>query len=278
MTPARARLAVLIDAENVAARYLEPLLTEITKHGVATIKRAYGDWTAPSLSPWRQKLLSNSVIPVQQFSYTSGKNSSDSTLIIDAMDLLHAGRIDGFCLVSSDSDFTRLAARIREQGLLAHGFGQLKTPKAFVSACDHFHYLEKLPGSTIAAVATAKVQAPTAKVANSAPATNKPPKATPAAAGKPLAPAAVADGQRLNELLERAVQETADQHGWSNMSAVGKRLAELSPGFKASTWGFARLSALLDAHPQFQVKDGNSFVRHNPQLARRAVRPALSVV
>lgn len=264
MTPARARLAVLVDAENVAARHLEPLLTEIGRHGVATIKRAYGDWTARRLASWKPMLLANSVIPVQQFSYTSGKNASDSTLIIDAMDLLHAGHLDGFCLVSSDSDFTRLAARIREQGLFAHGFGQAKTPQAFVSACDRFHYLEQL-----------------AEAASPSSAADARPSATPALTTLPSDESngrALLGDERLHQLLVQAVQETADSQGWASMSTVGNRLAMLSPGFRTNAWGFARLSALLNAHPEFEVRPGNSFVRHDPQPARRAVRPALSVV
>ena len=138
------RLAVLIDAENASARLIQPLLNEVAKYGTANVKRIYGDWTTPNLSAWKHSLNKFAIQPIQQFRYTTGKNASDSALIIDAMDLLHSGRVDGFCIVSSDSDFTRLACRIRESGHSVFGFGQKKTPEPFVSACDRFIYVENL--------------------------------------------------------------------------------------------------------------------------------------
>ena len=140
--PHDARLAVLIDTDNASVSHLEALLSEIATLGTASVRRAYGDWTRPQLNSWKNVLLNYSIQPIQQFSYTTGKNATDSSLIIDAMDLLYTERFDGFCLVSSDSDFTRLAQRIREQGLLVYGFGRSTTPKAFVQACDRFTYLE----------------------------------------------------------------------------------------------------------------------------------------
>jgi len=137
-------LAVLIDADNAQPSITEALLSEVAKYGVASVKRIYGDWTTPNLSGWKTYLLEHSIQPIQQFRYTVGKNATDSAMIIDAMDLLFTRRFDGFCLVSSDSDFTRLASRIREEGLLVYGFGQKKTPKAFVSACDKFIFTEVL--------------------------------------------------------------------------------------------------------------------------------------
>jgi uncharacterized LabA/DUF88 family protein len=142
--PSQNSLAVLIDADNAQPSITEGLLSEVAKYGVASVKRIYGDWTTPSLSGWKSILLEHSIQPVQQFRYTVGKNATDSAMIIDAMDLLYAKRFDGFCLVSSDSDFTRLASRIREEGLLVYGFGEKKTPKAFVSACDKFIFTEVL--------------------------------------------------------------------------------------------------------------------------------------
>ena len=141
-------LAVLIDSDNAQAAVISDLLAEVAQVGTATVKRAYGDWTTPQLGSWKDVLNVHAIVPVQQFSYTSGKNATDSALIIDAMDLLHGGRVDGFCLVSSDSDFTRLATRIREQGLLVIGFGERKTPKAFVAACDRFLYTDLLKRDT----------------------------------------------------------------------------------------------------------------------------------
>jgi len=136
------KLAVLIDADNAQASIIQELLAEVSRYGTATVKRAYGDWTSTSLKSWKDVLHKMAIQPIQQFSYTTGKNSTDSSLIIDAMDLLHAGSVTGFCLVSSDSDFTRLATRIREAGLVVYGFGQRKTPEPFVAACDKFIYTE----------------------------------------------------------------------------------------------------------------------------------------
>ncbi len=138
------RLAVLIDADNAQPSLAEPLLAEVAKYGTAHVKRAYGDWTDTRLKGWKSQLLTQSIQPMQQFGYTTGKNATDSALIIDAMDLLYSGRFDGFCIVSSDSDFTRLASRIRESGLMVYGFGQKKTPEPFVAACDKFIYVEIL--------------------------------------------------------------------------------------------------------------------------------------
>src|ERR1700688_3624079 len=138
------RLAVLIDADNAQPSITEGLLAEVAKYGTAHVKRAYGDWTAPQLKGWKDQLLAQSIQPIQQFAYTRGKNSTDAAMVIDAMDLLYSGRFDGFCLVSSDSDFTRLAARLRESGLTVYGFGERKTPKPFVAACDKFVYIENL--------------------------------------------------------------------------------------------------------------------------------------
>ncbi len=144
MTEHAARLAVLIDADNAQPAIIDDLLAEVAKYGTAHVKRAYGDWTGTSLKGWKDRLLAQSIQPIQQFAYTAGKNATDSAMVIDAMDLLYSGRFDGFCLVSSDSDFTRLAAPLRESGLTVYGFGERKTPKAFVAACDKFIYIENL--------------------------------------------------------------------------------------------------------------------------------------
>ena len=141
------KFAVLIDADNVSDKYIKFILDEVTNDGIATYKRIYGDWTSPALVSWKKVLLDHSVMPIQQYSYTSGKNSTDSAMIIDAMDILYSGQVDGFCLVSSDSDFTRLAARLRESGMLVVGMGERKTPKSFISACNRFKYLDILANS-----------------------------------------------------------------------------------------------------------------------------------
>lgn len=232
-----ARLAVLIDADNAHAQHLEPLLVEIAKYGTASVRRAYGDWTTTGLTQWKAQLLAHSVQPIQQFSYTTGKNSTDSALIIDAMDLLHGGNVDGFCIVSSDSDFTRLAARIREQGLVAYGFGERKTPKPFVAACNQFIYVENL---------VAPVEAPAVSAA---------------VAPKPPA--------MPNKLLVEAVETAAGDDGWAHLGAVGSNLLRLRSDFDSRTWGHAKLADLFRAHPGFEVesrktgegKPPNAFVR-----------------
>ncbi|MCB2413067.1 NYN domain-containing protein [Demequina sp. TTPB684] len=239
-----ARLAVLIDADNASAQHLERLLVEIAKYGTATVRRAYGDWTSARLAKWKPELLAHSVQPIQQFAYTTGKNSTDSALIIDAMDLLHGGTVDGFCLVSSDSDFTRLAARIREQGLAAYGFGQKKTPKPFVAACTKFIYVENLGDAEEAPkpAATPEVTATKAKPAVTR--TSTATKAKPALQGD----------TRLAKLLSEAVEASADDDGWAHLGAVGSNLSRLSSDFDSRSWGFAKLTDLLKAHPGFDVE------------------------
>src|SRR5215471_7489828 len=193
-----ARLAVLIDADNAQAAIVDDLLAEVARYGTAHVKRAYGDWTGTSLKGWKDRLLAQSIQPIQQFAYTTGKNATDSAMVIDAMDLLYSGRFDGFCLVSSDSDFTRLAARIRESGLTVYGFGERKTPKAFVAACDKFIYIENLVQPDAAA----------------APA---------GAAPKPAARASAARLKRdaaLVSQLRNAVEAASDDDGWAPLASV----------------------------------------------------------
>lgn len=218
-----ARLAVLIDADNARAAHLERLLVEIAKYGTASVRRAYGDWTSTQLNSWKQELLKHSVQPMQQFSYTQGKNATDSALIIDAMDLLHAGNLDGFCLVTSDSDFTRLAARIREEGLTVYGFGEKKTPEPFRAACDTFVYVENL--------------AP----------------AKPAAAAAAVPPKLKRDA-RLDELLAEAVELASGDDGWAHLGPVGSHLSKLASDFDSRTWGFSKLKDLMQAHPDYVVQ------------------------
>lgn len=258
-----ARLAVLIDADNASAQHLERLLIEIAKYGTATVRRAYGDWTSARLAKWKQELLAHSVQPMQQFAHTKGKNSTDSALIIDAMDLLHSGNVDGFCLVSSDSDFTRLAARIREQGLLAYGFGKLTTPKPFVVACTKFVYVENLG-----------VAADAPLPATAAPASASPqakPAVTPTVAA-PQAKPALKGNTKLAKLLSEAVDTAADDDAWAHLGAVGSNLSRLASDFDTRTWGYAKLTDLFKAHPHYDVElrspgDGKakvSYVRRKP--------------
>ena len=260
-----AHLAVLIDADNASAEHLERLLIEIAKYGTATVRRAYGDWTSTRLSKWKPELLAHSVQPIQQFAYTTGKNSTDSALIIDAMDLLHGGTVDGFCLVSSDSDFTRLAARIREQGLMAYGFGQLKTPKPFVAACTKFVYVENMGDAADApkpaARATTATASATATKAKPAAVRATTPTASTTKANASVAPEpTVAKAKpplqgdtKLANLLSEAVEAAADDDGWANLATVGSKLSRLASDFDSRTWGYAKLTDLLKAHPKFDV-------------------------
>ena len=217
-SPNTDKLAVLIDADNAQASVIGDLLREVARYGTATIKRAYGDWTTPHLNSWREVLNSLAIQPIQQFKYTSGKNATDSALIIDAMDLLHGGRVDGFCLVSSDSDFTRLATRVREAGLAVYGFGEKKTPRAFVAACDKFIYTEIL----------------------------RPPVAKPVAIEAPQEP--------LKPLLIAAVSGAAKEDGWARLSNVGSLVVKSNPSFDPRNYGCEKLGELVQRQNYLKVK------------------------
>ena len=217
------RLAILIDADNSNPARLPALLAEIAKYGNASVRRAYGNWTSGHLGGWKGGLLEHSIQPMQQFNYTTGKNATDSFLIIDAMDLLYAGKLDGFCIVSSDSDFTRLAARIREQGLTVYGFGERKTPQAFVAACDKFIYTENL-GDEAPVKAGAK---PATKLKRD---------------------------RALDSLLAEAVEAASDDEGWAHLGAVGSNLQRLRSDFDTRSYGFAKLKDLMVAHPGYVLE------------------------
>lgn len=214
------RLAVLIDADNAQASIVTELLAEISRYGTASVKRAYGDWTTPNLKGWKEHLHKHAIQPIQQFSYTSGKNATDSSLIIDAMDLLHAGRFDGFCLVSSDSDFTRLATRLRESGVAVYGFGEAKTPEPFVSACDRFIYTEILRAKS---------------------STEAIPKGL---ASVPLA-----------QIIKPAVEASVRENGWAPLSVVGSILLKTLPSFDSRNYGFSKLGELVRKQPFLEVKE-----------------------
>ncbi len=218
------RLAVLIDADNAQAIMIEPLIMEIAKHGVASVKRIYGDWTNPHLKGWKEVLLQYAIQPIQQFSYTKGKNSTDSAMIIDAMDLLYSSRFDGFCIVSSDSDFTRLATRIREAGLLVYGIGEKKTPQAFVSACDKFIFTEIL---TVETETSKKQKTKTSKE--------------------------LKGDTRLVNLLRGAVDSSADDSGWANLATVGNKIVNQAPEFDSRNYGYAKLGELIEASKLFDI-------------------------
>ncbi|MDZ4047523.1 MAG: NYN domain-containing protein [Pseudoxanthomonas sp.] len=236
-------LAVLIDADNAQPSVIEGLLAEVAKFGVASVKRIYGDFTSQRLQGWKQALLKHSIHPVQQFAYTSGKNATDSSLIIDAMDLMYTGRFDGFCLVSSDSDFTRLAQRLREAGLTVYGFGERKTPDPFVQACDKFTYVEVLRQDAAEAEKPEPAK-PSGRVAKKA--TTKT-----ATAEKPKQPQ-----QAPRKLLNQAIEEASDEEGWAQLGAVGSYLNKLRSDFDPRLFGHRKLSDLFKAYPKwFEFKE-----------------------
>jgi hypothetical protein len=247
------RLAVLIDADNAQPSVIEGLLAEVAKYGVASVKRIYGDFTSPRMTQWKAALLRHSISPAQQFAYTSGKNATDSSMIIDAMDLLYTQRFDGFCLVSSDSDFTRLAQRLREEGLTVYGFGEKKTPDAFVRACDKFVYTEVLRKEAEASAPPKPATATPAKktAAKSAP-------AKPASAAIPAQAAATESKERSAEplplaLIRQAIEEASDENGWAFLGAVGSYLNKIQPDFDPRLYGHRKLSDLLKHQPRHFV-------------------------
>jgi uncharacterized LabA/DUF88 family protein len=219
------RLAVLIDADNTSAKIADGLFEEIAKLGEASVRRIYGDFSSTRSKGWTDILAKHAIIPQQQFAYTTGKNASDITLVIDAMDLLHSGRLDGFCLVSSDSDFTRLASRIREQGVDVFGFGEQKTPESFRQACRRFVYTENLVASVTNNQDTA-------------------------AAAKPLQPASAA-----TPLIKKAITQLESEDGWVTLGEVGKQLANLASDFDPRTYGFRKLSDLVRKTDAFDIQD-----------------------
>ena len=231
------RLAVLIDADNISAKVAKDVFEELASYGTLTVKRAYGDWTTTQLNGWKDQLHAYAIAPMQQFAYTVGKNSTDSALIIDAMDLLYAGHLDGFVIVSSDSDFTRLATRLRESGMTVYGLGAKKTPRAFRDACDKFTFLEVLRDADAAPAVTAPSEA-----------------AEPEEAPEPEDAAPVSKGN-LQSMLTKALNKTAsDDDDWSSLGALGNHLNRTDPSFDARTHGFARLSDLVKGQPFLETK------------------------
>ena len=249
------RLAVLIDADKVPYANVKAMLAEIARYGTPTIKRIYGDWTQPTLSGWKKVLLENAVTPIQQYSYTTGKNSTDSAMIIDAMDILYTNRVDGFCLVSSDCDFTRLATRLREAGKLVIGIGEQKTPTPFISACDRFIYLEILSDDK-------KKKQRSMKARGSQPALEEPGIGMPAAAvrqkGNRLP-------QEVSEMIIVSVNDLADENGWAFLGDVGNLLLKKQPSFDSRNYGYQKLSQLIQAMDRFEIEPrdtANAHVKH----------------
>jgi len=236
------RLAVLIDGDNAQPSLIEKILSEASKYGTITVRRNYGDWTTSNMGGWKDTLQTYAIQPIQQFRYTIGKNATDSAMIIDAMDLLYSGTVDAFCLVSSDSDYTRLATRIREKGFFVMGIGQKKTPRAFVNACDVFVYTENLMPRKTEKKHTARKKG-AASVKEQEPQTPDPTK-----------------------LLKQAFDNAVQEDGWAFLGTLGHHLRQLDPGFDARTYGFSQLSSLIRGHPKmFEIRevkgeDGNSSV------------------
>ena len=217
-------IALLIDGDNAQPSLIEHVLAETAKYGVVTTRRIYGNWTTPEMSGWKDSLHTYAVQPMQQFNYTTGKNATDSALIIDAMDLLHAGTVRGFCIVSSDSDYTRLATRIREQGLFVMGVGRSETPKSFVNACEVFVYTENL--------------SPERK------------------SGKRVTKS---DSSEWTEMVARAIEMAAQDDGWASLGAVGTYLRQLDPAFDSRTYGHKQLSLLIKSRCDvFEVRESTT--------------------
>ena len=243
------KLAVLIDADNVPYKNVKEMLEEISRNGTPTIKRIYADWTKPTVSGWKNVLLENAITPIQQYSYTTGKNSSDSALIIDAMDILYSEKVNGFCIVSSDSDFTRLATRLREAGMTVIGFGEKKTPKPFISACDKFIYLEILNNpeelETIEEpenVATKKTTKPKRK-------------------SEPLSKV----DTRTIKLITESVNALADEDGWAFLGNLGSFIIKKKPDFDPRNFGFAKLLPLIKSIGKIEIDEretGVNNIRH----------------
>lgn len=224
------KLAVLVDADNTSPQVVEVLLKEIAKFGTAYIRRVYGDWTSPQMNAWKKVLNDLALVPVQQFGYTSGKNSTDSALIIDAMDLLYTDKFDGFCIVSSDSDFTRLAHRIRQDGVAVYGFGRRQTPQAFVAACDRFVHTELLD------IHINSSSAPIPDKANQSENSNK------------------LEEAKLYSLLKEAYEDVAREDGLANIGTVGQQLLKLDPSFDSRNYGHKKLGELLKTIGLFEVR------------------------
>jgi len=224
-------LAVLIDGDNIPSAYVKEMMQEIAKYGNPTVKRIYGDWTKPNLSKWKNLLLENAITPIQQYGYTQGKNATDSAMIIDAMDLLYSEKVNGFCLVSSDSDFTRLATRLREASMYVIGIGEKKTPEPFIVACDRFIYIEILKKDT--------------EVEN-APSQNKQGKTQKVQIDK-VTP-------KVIKLIATTISDVADDDGWAFLGDVGGLLMKKQPNFDSRNYGFEKLTPLIHSINKFEIE------------------------
>lgn len=234
------KLAVLIDADNVPYANVKEMLKEISKNGTPTIKRIYADWTKPTVAGWKGVLLENAITPIQQYSYTTGKNSSDSALIIDAMDILYSEKVDGFCIVSSDSDFTRLATRLREAGMTVIGFGEKKTPQPFISACNKFIYLEIL------------------KITTPEPNTQEKPRQKPKQNNEPLSKVDV----KTIKLITESVNDLADESGWTPLASLGSFIIKKKTDFDPRNFGFPKLLPLIKSINKFEIDERDTGIKN----------------
>ncbi len=237
------KIAVLIDADNVSQKYIKFILDEIVNHGTPTYKRIYGDWTKPQLGPWKETLLEYSITPIQQYSYTTGKNATDSALIIDAMDILYSQSVDGFCIVSSDSDFTKLASRLREAGMFVLGMGEKKTPRPFIVACEKFKYLEAL-SSTAEPMEDKPAQPPKNNVVER-------------------------DKKALIASIRNIVTEISDEDGWAYMGDVGNILNKRNPDFDTRNYGYSKLTPLVSSLKVFDIMSRKT---SNPHISHKFIR------
>lgn len=222
------KLAVLIDGDNIPSKYIKEMMEEITKYGTPTVKRIYGDWTSPHLTRWKGVLLENAITPIQQYAYTIGKNATDSAMIIDAMDILYSEKVDGFCLVSSDSDFTKLATRLREAGMRVYGIGEKKTPDPFIVACDKFIYLEILHKDDEEEAKSGNKQSKKASLATVTP--------------------------KVIRLLKNSVSDAADEDGWAFLGDVGSLILKKQANFDSRNFGFEKLTPMFQSLKQFEIE------------------------
>lgn len=254
------KLAVLIDADNISSRYIKNLLMEISRYGTPTIKRIYGDWTKPELSGWKNSLLEHAITPIQQYGYTSGKNSTDSAMIIDTMDILYTTAVDGFCIVSSDSDFTRLAIRLRESGKLVYGIGERKTPGSFIAACSRFIYIEILSGDDGARSESLKDKSDKDEAKSGADTSSHT-----GMSGNGEKESVSLPTKALTKLISSSVSDLSDEDGWAYLAAIGANLNKKQPDFDPRNYGFQRLTPLLRSLDAFEFDErvtGNSKVKH----------------
>ncbi len=233
-------LAVLIDGDNIPSAYIKEMMEEITKYGNPTIKRIYGDWTKPHLSKWKNLLLENAITPIQQYGYTTGKNATDSAMIIDAMDVLYSEKVSGFCLVSSDSDFTKLATRLREAGMLVIGIGEKKTPNPFIVACDRFIYIEILKSQS-----------------------EKPETGTEKEASKSTFDKITANDIKL---ISSTISDSSDEDGWAFLGDVGSLIQKKRPNFDSRNYGFPKLTPMIKSIGEFEIEQ-----RENPKSKHKLI-------